>query len=713
MASPFFSQHWYRVSALKPRLRPHHRLNAHQYEGETWYVLRDEATNRVHRFSTVAFSIIGALDGERTVETIWLEAAATLGERAPSQDDVIRLLAHLHQQDMLQTGLPPDARDLLERLNRQRRAIRAKTWKNPLAIGIPLFDPDRLLGSLQHALAWVPGRLLAALWLAAVLPAAGLALIHGDAIAADVATDLLALHNVVLLAGIYLVTKIVHELAHGIAAKSFGASVNEFGVMLLVLYPTPYVDVSSAQAIDDKWQRALVSGAGIAADLLLASLALYVWLAAEPGFVRAVALNTVLICGLSSLFVNGNPLMRFDGYFVMCDLFDKPNLAPRANRFLATLIERNVFDVRGPSSDAVSRAEARWYVVYAPVSYLYRMVLLAGIGLFVATEYLFIGVLVVLWTLWQSVLFPIGKIVRHLIAHPRLGERRPVALGVTGAVIAGVGSFAALLPLPHHSMGEGVVWLPDEAEVRAAAPGFVRTLLAQPGATVAVGDPLMALDDPLLATRLTIVDRRLDEATARMNTERFTDLSRFELARRDHQALAEERALLAKRQDQLVIRARVAGMFEVPRHEGLAGRFFREGDLVGHVTAPPSGLLRIVVPQKDIDLVRHALRRVEVRRADRPADTITAAVVREVPGALNQLPSAVLSTVGGGAIVSDPQDPTRTLERLFQFDLALDTPISDSRFGTRVHVKFHFTWEPMLAQVGRTVRRVFLSKFDV
>lgn len=712
MAEPFFSPHWYRVAALRPRLRPHHDLRAHQYEGNTWYILRDHATNRVHRFSAIAFTIVGALDGKRSVEEIWLEAAAALKETAPSQDDVIRLLAHLHQQDMLQTDVPPDARDLLERLNRQRRALRAKTWKNPLSITIPLFDPDRWLSAIHRSVRHIPGWLLAVAWLALVVPAAALAVVHMDAIGAALSQDLLSAQNVLLMACIFPLTKMFHELAHGLAAKAFGASVHEFGVMLLVLYPAPYVDASSSQAIDNKWQRAMVGAAGIASDLVFAALAMHLWLIAEPGVLRALALNTMLICGASSLLVNGNPLLRFDAYFVLCDIFEKPNLGTRATRHVANLAERWLFGLRHAPQDVVSRREAWWYILYAPLAYVYRMALLLGIGLFVASEYLFVGVLVVLWTFVLSVVLPLGKIVKHLLSHPRLAERRGRAvltsLALLGAALAG----ALVIPLPQFTTSEGVLWLPDEAHVRAGAPGVLTQVVAMPGAAVDVGDVLLVLEDPLLATTLRVQEGRVEEALARMNADRFSDQARYEIARQEHQAHVESLRLMRERQQRLTVRAGVAGTFQLPAAGDLPGRYFRQGDVIGHVITPSEGVVRVVVPQKDIDLVRMHLVDLSVRRADEPGGTLRARIVREVPGAVETLPSAVLSVAGGGPFVTDPRDPMLALERLFQLDLKLEEAPAHARFGTRMHVRFNFEPAPLLAQIGRHVRRLFLSRFN-
>ena len=101
--------------------------------------------------------------------------------------------------------------------------------------------------------------------------------------------------------------------------------------------PVPYVDASSSAAFQEKWRRALVGAAGIVVELVLASFALLVWLNVEAGLLRAFAYNVMLIGGVSTILFNGNPLLRFDGYYVLADLLEIPNLADRAKRFSRSL----------------------------------------------------------------------------------------------------------------------------------------------------------------------------------------------------------------------------------------------------------------------------------------------------------------------------------------------------------------------------------------
>lgn len=714
MTEAFLSQSWHRVAGLTPRLRPNLEVQAHRYQGQLWYVVRDHATNRVHRFTAPAYALMGAMDGRRTMEEIWTGVAVALGESAPSQDDLIRLVSHLHQQDLLFSGAAPAPDEMMERLQKQRRAKRAKTFKNPMSIAIPLWNPDAFLTAMAKPLARVRWGFVGLAYLAVILPALLLVAVHWGELTDNLSDQVLAAQNLVVLALVYPVTKLLHELGHGLAAKLNGGHVRETGVMLLVFFPVPYVDASSSQAFQDKRQRALVAAAGMMVEVFLAAIALYLWLAVEPGLVRAVAFNVMLIAGVSTLIVNGNPLLRFDGYFILCDLVEMPNLAMRANRWWARLAETYLFGVRHRQSEPTTRGDRIWFTLYAPASYAYRMIVLFSLALFIASQYLFAGVVIALWAIILGVVAPIGKAIKHMASAPALAERRGRALTVTaGGVVLSLVALLAI-PLPNHTVTEGALWLPEAARVRAGTDGFIAALVAPSGTDVAAGDLLVRLSEPLLETRVEVQRRRVAEVETRLAAERFGDQSRVELIRRELEGEMAALAQLEQRLSRLDVRAATAGRFVVPAPQDLPDRFVREGQEIGYVTPADGARVRVLVPQADIELVRHRLVDVEAKLADRMHESYHGKVVREVPAAQDRLPAAMFGPTGGGRFAIDPRDPDglRTLERLFQFDIDLTPEPRDVGFGLRVFVRFNHRWESAATQIGRRIRQLFLSRFD-
>jgi len=145
MSSELYSPSWYRVAALKPRLKTHAEVHRHHYRGQLWYVLQDRASRRMYRFNPAAWQLIGLLDGERTVQEAWDLACHRLGDDAPTQEESIRLLGQLHGSDLLQSDLPPDVDELLRRYGKQQKGKWWRNFKNTMSIKLPLVDPDRIL----------------------------------------------------------------------------------------------------------------------------------------------------------------------------------------------------------------------------------------------------------------------------------------------------------------------------------------------------------------------------------------------------------------------------------------------------------------------------------------------------------------------------------------------------------------------------------------
>ena len=276
MAGPFLSASWYRVAALRPQLRAHARIQRQRFRGQAWYVLHDSAAGKLHRFSPAAYRVIQLMDGERTLAAIWDEVAAAAGAAAPTQDEVIRLLAQLHAGDLLQADLPPDVEELAERSRKQKRQKLWQSFINPMSIRIPLWDPDRFLNRSWPLLKSLFGPLGLSLWLLVVLPALLLAGLHWHELTANLSDQVLATRNLVLLWLVYPLLKALHELGHAYAVKSGEGEVHEMGIMLLVLAPIPYVNATAAGVFRSKWSRALVGAAGILVELFLAGIAMFV-----------------------------------------------------------------------------------------------------------------------------------------------------------------------------------------------------------------------------------------------------------------------------------------------------------------------------------------------------------------------------------------------------------------------------------------------------
>lgn len=710
-----YSQFWYRIAPLRPRLRSHLEIHRHHYRGHLWYVLQDHSAQRQHRFSPAAYAFIALIDGQRTVEEIHRTLEANQGEQAPTQDDVAQLLAQLYAADAIQCDVPPDVGELLLRRERQLRESWQNRLLNPLSASFPLFDPERLLARLAPLARPLQGRIGLLIWFAVVGTAAFQAALHWSELNQDVTDRILTPQNIFILWLLFPLIKTFHELGHGLATKMFSGEVHEMGVLLIALQPVPYVDASAASAFRSKRQRILVGAAGMMVELFIASLALFLWLNIQPGAVRAVAYNVMFIAGVSTVLFNANPLLRYDGYYMLADYLEMPNLRARAQAYMKYLCERYVFGREDVVSEPATAAERAWLFVYPIGAFIYRLFALAAIVLFLAGKFFFVGVLLAFAGIAAWVILPLVKAIFYVCASPRIQSvrrRALIAAALTVFVIAGA---LLWLPLPLRTRAEGVIWLPEQARLRAASDGFVERIVATPGSRVQVGDVLIVTRDPQLTTQVAVLEARLDELETRYTAQWLADIRQAQIIKEEVEHVREQLARARERVSDLTIRSRAEGIFEVPDAASLPGRFVRQGALLGYVLDLGALSARVVVPDADVDLVRHRTKRIELRLIDRPTETFTTTIQREVPAGSEKLPSTALGSQGGGAIAVDPLDKEglKSVEKIFQFDLALPNEAHIRAFGGRVYVRFDHGWEPIATRWERRLRQLFLSRFHV
>ena len=716
MAKSFFSASWYRVAGIEPRLAAHAQIHRQRFRGQTWYVLQDYQSGQFHRLSPAANQIVCMMNGRRSVQEIWDTLSERIGEveEQPTQDEVIRLLTQLHQADLLHGGLLPDMDELAERSRRRTRREVLMRAVNPMAVRIPLVDPERFLTLTMPIVRPVFTTAGFVVWLAVVGFGAMLAIWHWQSLMSDALAHAFSVQNLLLMLIIYPVIKAIHELGHGYAAKAWGGEIHELGVMLLVLMPVPYIDASSASAFQQKWRRALVSAAGIMIEALLAALAMMFWVLAEPGLARAIAFNVVLIGGVSTLLFNGNPLLRFDGYYALCDVIEIPNLGSRSNRYFFYQARRLVLGMRDEDPPVTARGEAAWFLSYAVVSFLYRLFIMISIALFIAGQLFFFGVLLAMLTIVHSLIWPIAKGVRYLATSPAVRRRRGRAVlagAVAGAAIWGL---FFLVPLPYSTVSQGVVQLPESSFVPALTGGFVTEIEAVPGQTVEAGMPLIRMQNIELQSRLAIQLKALEELKVRKHASETTDRIQARLLAEQIRHTVGDIALTRQQLGELTIRSTRPGRFVMPRAGDWPGRFVPKGQALAYVVAPDDPVVRVVIEQARVDLVLRRTRSISVRLIEDMDTVLAARVVREVPMARKLLPSPALSTQGGGQIVSEGgAGAQQAFEGMFNFDLALSEMPDTAFIGTRAYVRFDHGRATLAFRIGREVRQLFLRRFGV
>jgi putative peptide zinc metalloprotease protein len=715
MNESLYSPSWYRVAGLKPRLRSHVQLHRHFYRDDLWYVLQDHSSGKVHRFSPAAYQLIGLMDGRRTVQEIWDIVRNRDNEEPPTQDEFIRLLRQLHVVDVLQSDVAPDTGELMSRYDVQKKNKLKQNFSSPFAIRIPLLDPEKLLNKLSFIGTVFFSKPFFLVWCLVLGIAIFQAGVQWSSLTENISDRVLAPGNLVMLWFTFPLIKACHEFGHAFAVKAWGGEVHEMGIMFLVFTPIPYIDASSASAFRARWKRVIVGAAGMMVEVFIGASALLLWLDMEPGTARSLMYNIILIAGVSTLLFNGNPLLRYDGYYILSDLVEIPNLAPRGNSYLGYLFQRYLLEIKDLEPPVSTRGERIWFVCYTVLAFIYRLFVFTAIILFVADKFFIIGILLACWGAFGMIVLPSYKGISFLIKSPAVRPHRLRAVAVITALAVIIGLMLFVVPVPLRTMADGVVWIPDKSFLRPGTDIFVEKIMAPTGSRVKAGELLIKGYDPLLPAEVKVLESKVSELKTKYNVLKLADEVEAEIALEEMRVEEGNLARARERMAELDIHSNFAGRFIVPQPEDLPGHFIRQGEVVGYVLEPGKIRIRLVVPQDSVDLVRYRTRLVQLRFIDNIDNIVKAKIIREVPGATDRLPSTALGNEGGGEVAIDPRDSRgqKAFQHYFDFELELLDPVDLKNYGGRVVIRFDHGFEPLFFRIYRQVRRLFLRRFNV
>lgn len=723
---PTFSPMWHRVRALRPRLRPHVQISRQRYRGQRAYVAHDPTANHFFRLSPVGYEFVALLDGRRTVEEVWHLVLSRHGDAAPTQGEVIELLGQLYNSDLLAVDMTPETEQLLRRGRERVKRRLAQQAIGIMYFRLRLFNPDRLLSRIEPLVRPVLNRwglagwclwVGAALW--AVLPRwEDLKLGFEDAIAPA---------NWPLLLLVFVVIKAVHELGHGVICKRFGGHVPEMGVMLLVLVPAPYVDASSCWAFPSKWRRIAVGAGGMIFELAVAALAAQVWLRTGTGeTIHQLAFNAMLTASVATVLFNANPLMRFDGYYMLSDLLEIPNLMMRSARLLTWLAQKHLYRVSQARPPTTDPREQAILLPFGIAALAYRVFLFFTITLFVMGKLFAIGLVLAIWTATAWFVVPVGKFLNWLATSPHLAESRRRAWATTGGLVAAAFVLLGLIPMPDSRKAWGVVESTARAGVHVGTDGFVQTAHVRAGDAVRAGDPILTCDNPDLRARLALARAQLDELLCRERAETASDPARAQVVRAQIAAHRDLIAALHQRLNMLVICAPHDGVV-VPGVRGkdpatMVGTYVQRGEFLCEIVDPAQTRIAATLASSDaapLLALPPQMRRVQVRPRSDPHTQIESVQVRFIEAGQHVLPHPALGVAGGGVVPTDPREPTGTVSRRATFIARIEGCIGEDGLawrgvpGERVRVRFVLPPRPLLSQWLLRLRQLVQGRADV
>ncbi|MEE9321789.1 MAG: M50 family metallopeptidase [Granulosicoccus sp.] len=706
-----FSPHWYRVKDVTPWLASDVVAHRHVYRGKVSYVLHRRSTGTHYRMDAATYELVGLLDGALSVDELWQHTLEKLDSEAPNQDEMLILLAALHEAELLVVNKRLDSELLFSRRSDAARISKRQRLLNPLYMRISLHDPDRWLSVVKPLATGMFSRTALLIW-GALLLITLLLLVPASSILLEEVRgfDFFSSQHILIFFIVYPLLKLLHELAHALAVKRAGGEVHEMGIALMVLLPIPFVDASSSAVFANKRDRMLVDVAGMLVEVGVAAIAALVWLN-TVGPVHEIALMLMLIGGISTVLFNGNPLLKFDGYYLLADWLEIPNLAQRARRRVGDVLRMLLFSQSLPSSTA-DRRENMWLLIYGVMSGIYRVLLMLSIAWMLSGRFFMFGLLLALYVVTTAMLQPTIQVVAALLRDATLSAARlgVVLLGLPLLFLVPV----VTLPLPFATSTTGVVWLPDEAVVRATSSCEVTAVLQQPGNAVTAGTPLFVCEDPALDTQLLTLQARADSLSAESAGLIGEDPVQHARLARERATIVKRMAVTRERIRELEIVAAVDGRFDVTGVTSLLGRFLETGEIAAYVVPDSVRTVRVALDETGITWLQK-LERVDLRIAAEygKAEFHTTSVVRQTPEASLMVPSAALSTAGGGVLPADTAgDGRRLLAPAFDLELGWPSTARHAPIGSHVDVRFVHAPIPLAARWVVHIQRALLGRLD-
>ncbi|QDS90146.1 hypothetical protein EC9_43520 [Rosistilla ulvae] len=700
-----------RLAEARAMLRSDVTVSRHLFQGEPSYMLHDPVSFQNHRLSLQDYSIVAKLDDALTLQQCFDAMVACGDLTAAEQESFYRFVLRLQTLGVL--SLPANnGPQLYERYKQTQKAKIKSLPMQLMSLRIPLARPDAFLDRTAPVFRWLFSAWFVPVWLFGLAIAATIIVLRRDDFFQPLNATLTT-SNVVTLGIVLALLKVWHELGHGYACKIFGGRVPEMGMILMMGAPLAYVDASAAWTFPRRMHRLIVMLGGMYFESLVAIPAVFVWAFWGPStMIGSIAYQLVFMATAITVLFNANPLMKYDGYFILSDLLGIPNLRQRATNEINATFQRQVLGLRTVPQSTAQPAIRIVLFSYGIAASIYRCFVFLGLAAILASHAFLLGMFLGALFLVYSIGGSLKKFVKYLWYSDQTASVRPRAYAISAIPLVVLPLGLMILPTPGGIRATGVVGGQQEFVIHAASPGFVEQVDAQVGQTVADGEPLVRLRNPNLELQFATDKALLHRAELELQAAGQVDLS--QMAQMRHQVHSLKHSLLHAQQNMtnLVVRASAAGSLVdglTPRDQG---RFIQVGDPLATVVDGTT-IVNVWLTGEQMRMISPEIGdRVNVRFPGARLGSYTAKIQHIAPAAQVEMDEIAATHLAGGDIPVDPASG-RSIEPLVQVKVELPDAIQKLvRHKSQASLNFGRRYEPFAFWMARRLI-VFVEKLSM
>ena len=594
------------------------------------FAVKDKITNEFYRFGELELHILDALKRTITLEDLQTSIKSKFGITV-NDNEIVSYVSHLASDNLLVARRLGNVERLFHQHARLASSGRWQQLLGLLSIKLPGFYPGPLLSLLQPIGRLVFNPISVAILSLAIFSTLIYALMSFQTVWHKIPAfaELLSVEHLLWMMIGFMIIKMVHELGHGLACQQMGHECSEMGVLLLVMIPCLYCDVSDMWTAKSRYKRILVSLAGVFVELIFATVCFWGWYYSLDGPLHRFLFGMMLVASANTLFVNGNPLMRYDGYYALSDWVRVPNLAAVSQASLSQWFTEFFF-VKEPALTLHQRNS--WLRLFAAASIVYRWFILFAIGwaawsFFENHQLLSIGRFVIGGLLILTAI-PIFLSIRYYFNTAwNHGFRLPNTLGLLALLLA-IGFGVCQIHFAHRISGEAKIQLANARHVFAAANGQIQPK-CKDGEWIRQGAPIAVITNDEITLETLLAQQQIDDAGARLSALEISDQTQLIAAQIEfwkQRKLSWERKLndIQGRQAELLMTSPLEGQFVAEPYppidqdaadqsltvrngqwtaNSFAGSFVKRGMNLGYVADPRAFEGNMKVSEQDIELV--------------------------------------------------------------------------------------------------------------